>query len=410
MQWHTALAYALLFFAPSTVLQQMAVYAVFGLFGALLTIYLFYPYFIEKMPYATFVAQTGLYRYLHFWRENCKIIPLMCGVVPLLLYAAIQIQFNDDVRTFQRPTESLKQMERQVTAILGQSNQLQYFILQADNQESLLQRSEQLKSALQQAKLDHAYRVLLSDYVPSRERKQRNAILVSGAVQTLTPALTGLGLQQVQPYPETITTLTQFMDSALGGDFQSLYFQKTQGSRTIYYLLVPLQDGEQGKFSQIASETDGVSYHNLTQQWSVLFGQTRNAVLWMLSASAVLVCLCLAYGFSIRFAGMFVFVIAFSMLCSLAVLSLSGQYFNVFSALGLALVLGMSVDYAIFLAKSRTASAGAFLAILLSAVTSLLSFGLLMFSQTQALASFAMTVSVGISIAFFYAAGTENRD
>ena len=72
---------------------------------------------------------------------------------------------------------------------------------------------------------------------------------------------------------------------------------------------------------------------------------------------------------------------------------------TVFTAMALMLVLGVGVNYAIFLVEGRERPGTTGVAVLLSAATTVLSFGLLAFSGTPALAGFGATLLCGIAVA-----------
>ena len=65
--------------------------------------------------------------------------------------------------------------------------------------------------------------------------------------------------------------------------------------------------------------------------------------------------------------------------------------------LALVLLLGMGVDYGIFLLEHR-GDRSAWLAIALGAASTLLSFGLLALSSTPALQAFGFTMACGVSL------------
>ena len=68
---------------------------------------------------------------------------------------------------------------------------------------------------------------------------------------------------------------------------------------------------------------------------------------------------------------------------------------NLFHIMALFLVLGFGMDYGIFTNEMRDHSNVTLQAILLSAVTSLLSFGLLSLSEIPVVASFGITLLIG---------------
>ena len=70
-----------------------------------------------------------------------------------------------------------------------------------------------------------------------------------------------------------------------------------------------------------------------------------------------------------------------------------------FSLMALVLVLGVGVNYAIFIVEADDRAPAPFAGVLLSAATTLLSFGLLSLSSMPALHQFGLLLLVGITIA-----------
>jgi predicted exporter len=91
---------------------------------------------------------------------------------------------------------------------------------------------------------------------------------------------------------------------------------------------------------------------------------------------------------------------------SLVTLGLFGWFgvpVNLFTLLALWLVLGLGVDYGIFLRHGRTALGTAVLSVTLSALTTLLAFGLLAFSATPFIRSIGLTLLISITLSWLYA-------
>jgi len=84
---------------------------------------------------------------------------------------------------------------------------------------------------------------------------------------------------------------------------------------------------------------------------------------------------------------------------TLALLAATGQPLQLFNVLALALLLGIGIDYGIFLLEREDSGAGsAWLSVVLGAASTWLSFGLLALSSTPALHSFGLTLLFGILI------------
>ena len=71
------------------------------------------------------------------------------------------------------------------------------------------------------------------------------------------------------------------------------------------------------------------------------------------------------------------------------------------------LILGIGIDYSIFINLSEKESPATKTAILLSTLSTLLAFGLLAFSATPALQTFGLTLAIGIILSFLFTAGTK---
>ena len=82
---------------------------------------------------------------------------------------------------------------------------------------------------------------------------------------------------------------------------------------------------------------------------------------------------------------------------TLGLLGLFGQPLQLFNVLALMLLLGMGIDYGIFLIEHR-GDASAWLAVCVGAASTWLSFGLLGLSQTPALRAFGLTLLFGIGL------------
>ena len=107
------------------------------------------------------------------------------------------------------------------------------------------------------------------------------------------------------------------------------------------------------------------------------------------------------YGF--RDSGILLVPVAFGILFALAAVSWMGNPVTLFNVMALILVLGIGVDYSIFLREGGEEETPAFLGVLLAAAATLLSFGFLSFSTMPALRSFGITLVVGVFISLVLA-------
>lgn len=405
----TALCYAVMLFVPLIILQQMAIFAIFGLLGALLTVILLYPLLTQTSRSLTLNYQNKIVNYLQKWHTVPYLVPILFLFFILSTVTALHVEVNDDVRLLQERQPELLHNEKIISHILQQNNELQYFIVQAETAEALLKNSLTLYTLLQQPNYIEQITpaISLENYIQDSATQQENYQLVAQTLKQLSPTLTALSPNIITKYPQQFINFTQFLNSNIGQTFHDLY-QKHQG---MHYLLVPLTKSNSELAKQIATQLTNISYHNITQEWSELFQQSREAVLYTLIFSCIIACLLLSWFLTWRDALAILAILIFSMSIAVASLTITGQRFNLFSALGLMLLLGMGIDYGVFMAKQKNNllstqqinyPTSSFIAIGLSALTTFLSFGLLALSKTQALVSFATILCIGIGCVFIF--------
>ena len=88
-----------------------------------------------------------------------------------------------------------------------------------------------------------------------------------------------------------------------------------------------------------------------------------------------------------------------AMMLSLSAFGYLGIPLTLFNLMALMLVLGVGVNYSVFLREGGVHAAATLAGVVLSAGTTLLSFGLLAFSSLPALSGFGLTLLLGIGCA-----------
>jgi predicted exporter len=132
---------------------------------------------------------------------------------------------------------------------------------------------------------------------------------------------------------------------------------------------------------------------------SRLFRDYRQWGAWWLFGAFVLVygVLCLRY--APRQAAVTLAPTLLAMVVALGIFGYLGEPLTLFNLMALMLVLGVGVNYSIFLREGGQRAAATLAGVLLSAGTTLLSFGLLAFSSMPALSGFGLTLLVGVGMA-----------
>jgi predicted exporter len=139
--------------------------------------------------------------------------------------------------------------------------------------------------------------------------------------------------------------------------------------------------------------------HNL----STLFQDHRVQAerLFIYALIALSIGLTLIYGIRSVFALMVPVILA--LMSTFALQAWMGVEINLFSVMGVFLILGIGVDYAIFYRQGHDHPNVVGMALFLCMMSTLLGFGLLSLSQTYAIHCFGLTVLFGVIFSFIYA-------
>lgn len=299
-------------------------------------------------------------------------------------------------------------------SLSGFDNSSQFFLVQAADAEALLQTEERLRAALlplqRQATpaLDGVQAV--SAFVPSQRSQRASEQLWADTILApagrLERALDGAGLQ-----PTVAATLRsdfaaarghylnveQWLASPLSTPWRHLWMGQQAGGYASLVLPSGVRDAD--ALQAVASQLSGVQWVDKPRSVSTLFAHYRQwAALWLLGVLALVYgLLCWRYGAYPALAIALPTVVALAV--AVGAFGWLGQPLTLFGVMALVLVLGVGVNYSIFLYEYASHSDISFAGVQLSAATTLLSFGLLATSSFPALAGFGLAIACGVGCA-----------
>ncbi|MEZ5436247.1 MAG: MMPL family transporter [Pseudomonadales bacterium] len=415
----SAIAYAAIGFAPFPVLRQIAVFSCAGLFMAWLTVVSFYPSLLAP-------AQFSHPRYLQ-WSEKtdhflCHLFSgrlrraLLIIAALAMLPSVLQIHANDDLHLLQTPDAGITAMEKRVQALTGLQPSTQFFLLEGSTPEKLLQHSEQLRAWLKQAQPNAALDSL-SNYLPSQKTQQENFSAQQILYQDfVTRWRETLGLSD-NTITEAATLFQQTPAHWLSVDAVSqsplvdtlTRFQLAQTERGWIAAAFVRNSTDLAALKQYAAANDGVHWMDPVSDISQLFHHYREQTGWMMLIAYAVIAALLCWRYRFAQAWRVMLAPALAAWFTLGLLGYAGVALNLFHVLALLLVLGVGIDYSIFFAESDTQRDTTMLAVLLSTATTLLSFGLLALSQTAAISSFGIVISIGLVCSLLFSPLAQHR-
>ena len=399
----TAAAYCTLALTPLPGLRQMAVLAACGVVGTLFTVLTVLPRLERWVP----KDQTRLMRMLaqalpRLPRLDASALRRPAVLFGLAIFAAAllfglsRMHFDAGIRDLQGAPPKLLESQLAVSRALALPSPAQAFVLQGLTLSETLEHEEALLSAMEAIpELKSLTPSGLSMLLPSDAKQDADRDLVAAATAAVPRLLELLGASPKGPDAQRIAL--NDLESTPWRELTHRFVLENQPGRTVTVLMLAGVEPKHLPFLTKAAEAvPGAYFVDITRGMSEGLSLYRDLILMVLAAGIVLLWALLTLRFG-RESWRAVLPSALGILAALAVFGWTGTPVTIFTALGLVLVLGLGVDYGIFLTGSpsdgRTSAA-----VLFSGVTTLLSFGLLVFSATPALRAFGITVLVGQSI------------
>lgn len=380
--------YSMLAWVPFPGLRQVALFSVVGLAGAFVTVFAWFPALDGGEVPKTAVARA--------WAASRARWPRLqgrwgVGVVVLLAVAAAvgawRARADDDVRALVPRDPGLAESHRRVEALLGLPSPAQLFLVRGQTGSEVLEREERLVEALEglRARGTLAGVVATSTWVPSEGRQGTNRALTTRARGIALEAFGGL--DGAPPAASPPLTVDAVLSTSLGRRIAPLW----RPGLSVVLLRQPSAEA----LAACASLTlPGVTYIDRTAAMSAVLGEWRVRMTQWLGVGflAVLVALSVRLG---RRAPLALGPTALAAGLSVALVAQLGPV-TLFHVLGVWILLGTGVDYAIFLIEHPVGVGDeAWFSVGLGAASTLLSFGLLGLSTTPAIAGFGLTVGVG---------------
>lgn len=417
----SALAYVGIGLAPFPGMQQVAIFCAAGLLGAYLTLILAYPLLAgSRLPEGSRpLALAGTYLACLTQLSKRFTTPLGMGLFALVivvwcLIGVSKLTVDDDIRHLQQSPASVTEPENQLRQLLSGGTDNQFLLVRAPSEEALLQQLERVSPLLDAAIANQELGnyVSLSRYLPSQQ-KQDTAYLLQGEIyQTqLDTVLTTLGLDEnLKPELKAAYLATKaeyitpaaFFTLEAGKQLAPLWLAPNEVNSPTEHGAIILLGGIQQIDALKArfAHDESVQLIDKVADISAVMGHYRLLTLKLLALALGIALLLFSLNFGIKKAAVVVAMPALAALLTLATLGLTGSPLSLFHALALILVFGIGIDYSLFFASAQNHGKAVMMAVFMSACSTLLAFGLLAFSQTQAIHYFGLTLSLGIGFTF----------
>lgn len=398
----TLLGYALLGFTILPVLQQTALFSSIALISAICcTLFYLPPLFTHYQPR----KRVNFLQNLHFSFKHRTSWILGISLCVFIIFGLSKSKWQDDIRQWVAMPQELTKQLQQINQITGIEFGSQYFLITAKNSDDLLVKSrhlsEKLNTLQQQGKIGKFQS--LNQWILSKDEQTQFA---KHLIQNITPQhyqiLTKIGIPQetIENAFESLSnqptlSLEQALQTQFGQGWQPLYIGKI--TPNLVAGLIKVSNAINfDEIISLANQKD-IFWQDKRAHLNNTFQQTQEQAIWLKAFSFLLAGGILWKIFGLKPTLKILIIPFISILTVIASFSYLSQPIGLFTTFGLLLVSAISIDYTVYMHTVEEPLVDKRITILLAATTTIISFILLGFSSTPAIANFGFSVSLGIA-------------
>lgn len=444
----TELSYIALTFAEFSLLRQMAVFSIVGLLSSFLTITLLFHAVFENANKAETAAKLepenlptrfpkvflGAYSKFPKWGARLMFAFFILALLPGLKL----LNVHTDIGNFYTMNDEIKASETLTSKLNNLGVSPTYFIVEGKDENDVLEMEEQLTQRLANAENNGLLKsyLALSNIIPSEKNRIEhyvtfwklffkkwsllNSLLENSSVlikPNVREYLNDIGVENDSAFVASLNlsnNLTKLLSlerdslpQSVRSIMQILWIGKV--GNKYYSAVIPLHVSDKFDAQKMAEGLPDVHVVNKMQNINHALTKISHVSLALVGVAYAVVFLILVIVYKFKDA---VRIIRAPVLASLFAASFFGYMnidFNFFAIVGVILTLGIGIDYALFFKEGGRSNLTTALAIMLSAMTTLISFGSLACSAFVPVHTFGLAVLLGISCCFLISPFSAKR-
>jgi len=427
----TEICFCVFLFAPFPILKQFAVFSMAGLISSFLTCFCIYPRLKipehDKRQFQLF--ESGIFLRLKNLSLPRAVRPALAAA--LFLAAALLLVFNfssvkieNNLSSLYTMSAGLMESEKRAAQVLDYGSSGWYFIVAGSSPQETLENEEKLVTRLEEEITNGNLGSLLgtSVFVPSI-KKQKETYNAMKALLPLVPAqFENMGFPQsyAQNFENEFASARYCLptDANLPSIAGISKLWIGASGEQYYSCVLPIKptDGaslsDAAIFRTIAEELDSVYFMNKAKDIGRDLDTLTKTMLLFFFAAYLVISVVVFVAYPRRDSVKICAIPILLVLSALAVLALNKIPLGFFSVAALVLVFGLGLDYIFYMIGKKHSEEIRLtsLAVVLSFLTTLLSFGALVLSSFTPTHIFGLTVSAGLGAAFIFAMLLQSRN
>lgn len=401
----SASGYIVFLFSPLAFLHQIAIISTFSLLGALLITFFCIPSLFEGIIFQSSksfdLILKKLWKSILFLRRYRFIVytPLI-AISSFGVYIAVTQSSHENIKNYASTPQFLLNDAIKIAQTTGITSPTQVLILKNCDLQCERTLIEQLKLSHLIKDAKGLSQVFLS---PQEQEEVIEIFKQASKDPKILSIYTQLGIENSQAFFTSITQsqvqpFQKLLKNPLAQDYKSLYLNENE-----QMVILDSSNNLSGehKFQTIISNiaktyNAKIGYFNLTQEINQGFEMIKKNAIKLKIVGLVVAFILLSFIYGLKQSLKLVAIIVLSTFLTLGVLGLLRLEINIFVIFGLILASAIGIDYIIFATNSHTNTFLRFKSIACACITSFISFFLLFFSSTYAVAIFGLSVALGI--------------
>ena len=430
----TGICFAILLFAPFSILKQMSLFCLTGLVSSFLTTVAVYPYI--KLP-----AERGNVR---FTKSFAKIVSKLerkwvgrTVIIILFVFSILSIAiFHKNVK-IKNNLLTLYDMKGQLLQNeITASQVIQYtpggwYIISGETEEEVLLNEEKLRHEFEELTGGEIGYVSTSSFVPSKAVQEKSRRAYKKLLQFAPEQFKALGFDDLENFDALMALVAdceesenkyvsfeagnvpQFIESAIS----SAWLGKVDGK--YFTVMLPTKVTDYKNYRTLASSDENIYFISKSQDISVDLDNLTKMIFKFFIVAYILMFIMLRFFYSMKQSLKIISVPLLIIMVVVSVFAVSKIDMEFFSVTGLILVFGLGLDYIIYMMenekkvaeseRSDCIEATAVLepfATMVSFVTTIISFGALALSSFKPVHLIGLSIFIGLFTAyissFFY--------
>jgi len=407
-------------FAASDMLKDLGLFAGFSLIGAALCSLIFLPHFIGgniKPVKESWIDKIASVKF----ESNKRVVVLILILSVVFFYFARQVLFEPDMTQLNYMSAETLKAEQKMNQVSKASLRSLYVVSEGSTLDEALRKSETLQKPIND--LITQYLVIstagvsslfLSDSLQQRRIQQWNDYWISDKKKNLIALMSqeakvaGFSESAVSNFTNLLNRQYTVVDKRRLQDIRTNYLDdfivESNGRASVVTLLKVVQENKQRVIDSLEKNKNAVVLDRqfLTQRLTQMVNDDFNRIAWIIS---ILVAVVLFFTFGRLELMLIAFIpMLLSWVWILGIMAIAGIKFNIVNIIVSTLIFGLGDDYSLFVmdglvndyktGKKNLASFKS--SILISAITTIVSLGVLIFAKHPALKSIAFISVTGI--------------